>query len=585
MPQAPYILIEKSTRPDGPAWLFEKPHRIISANTPDDVKAALAAMAGAQADGFYLAGYCAYELGHVWEEKLPRNPQETGMPLLWFGVFDAPRNIAAAERVALFPVASWAIGGLQPAWDEARYTEAFNKVKAYITAGDVYQINLTFPLHFEFTGNAAAFYSALRHQQPVEQGAFIDTGDSQILSLSPELFFALDAKGTIAARPMKGTAPRGADANEDAALKNKLAADIKQRAENLMIVDLLRNDIGRVAAVGSVRVPELYHVESYATLHQMVSRVAAQLKPDVGRTAILPALFPCGSVTGAPKIRAMQIIHELEQTPRGVYTGSIGYFAPDGSAEFNVAIRTLHIQGGKGRMGIGSGVVADSESANEYNECLLKAKFLRTTAPAFQLFETIRLENGTYHLLERHLERLESSARYFGFHYDDAHCREALDEARDAQGLRRVKLTLHHRGNIEITSTIFTDDDRPLWRVRMSEHVLDANDIFLKHKTTRRALYEAELKRADVLGCKEVIFCNADGQLCEGSFTNIFIEKDDMLYTPPLSAGLLPGTFRAELLATGEAVERPLYRHDIMEADAFYVGNSLRGLRPATLVE
>lgn len=582
---APYLLIEKSATPDGPAWLFEKPRHIISASKLDDVKPALAAMAAAQKDGFYLAGYCAYELGCLLEEKLHACVRGANAPLVWFGVFDVPRQINAAARAALFSVKPWAIGGLRPAWDEARYAVAFDKVKAYIAAGDVYQINLTFPLHFDFSGDAAAFYAALRQHQPVAQGAFIDTGESQILSLSPELFFALDDKGHISARPMKGTAPRGADADEDAALKNGLAADIKQRAENLMIVDLLRNDIGRVAAVGSVHVPELYHVESYTTLHQMVSRVAAKLKPDVGAADILPALFPCGSVTGAPKIRAMQIIHELEHGPRGVYTGSIGYFAPDGSAEFNVAIRTLHITGGAGRMGIGSGLVADSEVANEYNECLLKAKFLRDTAPAFQLFETMRLAEGKYYLLARHLARLEASARHFGFHYDEAACRAALEEVRQIHPLARVKLTLHHDGKIDVAATAFIDDDKPLWRVRMSEHVLDAGDVFLKHKTTRRALYEAELKRADALGCKEVIFCNADGELCEGSFTTIFIEKDDVLYTPPLSAGLLPGTLRAELLATGEAMEKPLFRRDIMDADAFYVGNSLRGLRSAILVE
>src|SRR4029078_8982139 len=322
----------------------------------------------------------------------------------------------------------------------------FAKVQDYIAAGDVYQINLTLKYLFAFSGDPVALYSALRRKQRVEYGALIGAGDFQVLSLSPELFFRREGR-PLRSRPMKGTAPRGRTPREDARLKTWLTVDEKQRAENLMIVDLLRNDLGRIAKIGSVEVTDLFTVETYRTVHQMTSGITAEVRGDMGLNDILHALFPCGSVTGAPKVRAMEIIRELEALPRGVYTGAIGHIAPSGDSQFNVAIRTLYIgAGGEGEMDIGSGVVSDSKMDAEFEECLLKAQFLTKVDAPFELIETIRYERDAgFHLLERHLARLQSSAAHFGYPFDRARVLEVLtakaDEGDSPVSMVRLLLT------------------------------------------------------------------------------------------------------------------------------------------------
>lgn len=363
---------------------FSAPRQIIRADTPDDVPAAFAAMERAKADGFWLAGYASYELGYVFSHKLlDLLPPDRTMPLVHFGVFDAPH---AAQLEAGRAQAIATLTKPEPVWDAARYGAAFGPLKDFIAAGDIYQANLTFPLVSQFSGTPLALYQRLRDRQAVPYGAFVDLGGAVLLSRSPELFFSVDGTGRIETKPMKGTAGRGATPDEDAANIAWLRASEKNQAENLMIVDLMRNDISRLAEVGSVKVPDLFTVETYATLHQMTSRIVAQLLPHVGLYDIFAALFPCGSITGAPKIRAMQIIRALEDEARGAYCGSIGWVAPDGRMEFNVAIRTLACMVAKGegeadggptvaRLNVGGGIVHDSTAAEEYAEAILKARY------------------------------------------------------------------------------------------------------------------------------------------------------------------------------------------------------------------
>lgn len=357
--------------PRGGACAFARAERLIVAHEAGEVPAALAAMDAARAQGHWLAGFASYELGYALEPRLaPLMPAHRRLPLLQFGVYDGPRPARAlkADRATLGPIT--------PQWDTARYARAFADVHALIGAGDIYQANLTFPLSLAASGTAQALYAALSGVQPVRFGALIEAeGLPAILSRSPELFFRTDAAGAIETRPMKGTQPRSDDPVEDARRRAFLQTDEKNRAENLMIVDLLRNDISRVSLPGSVKVPALFSVESYQTVHQMTSRVTAQLRPGTGLGDIFEALFPCGSITGAPKIRAMQILADLEQAPREVYCGTIGWAAPDGRAEFNVAIRTLMVEGGRVRLDVGGGVVHDSTAAGEFEEALWKARF------------------------------------------------------------------------------------------------------------------------------------------------------------------------------------------------------------------
>ncbi len=356
--------------PAGPGTSFDRPAQVIRADQAEDVPQALAALDAARAGGAWLAGYASYELGYVLEPRLSgRLPERRRLPLLCFGAYDAPAQTDLRQGPG-------GVTDFQPRWDEARYTEAFRQVHDAIGAGDIYQANLTFPIDLRVEGDSTALYSALCAGQPVGHGALVlQDGLPDLLSRSPELFFRTDADGRIETRPMKGTQPRAEDPAEDARRRAFLSADEKNRAENLMIVDLLRNDISRVALAGSVRVPELFKVETYATVHQMVSLVQAQLHLGVGISDILTALFPCGSITGAPKIRAMEILSELEPWPRDIYCGTIGWAAPDGRSEFNVAIRTLMVENGTATLNVGGGVVWDSTAPSEYEEALWKARF------------------------------------------------------------------------------------------------------------------------------------------------------------------------------------------------------------------
>jgi len=594
VPGTPYVLLEDHLDPARAARLFDDPIRIIRCDDPESVPAALNAMDSARADGHYLAGFLAYELGYVLEPKLlPRLPTLRSPPLIWMGVFPRCREIAAAISPPIAPTSpSYSVDGLTLSIDRDAYLSAFDRVKDYIAAGDVYQINLTFKHHFRFAGDPIAFYNELRREQRVGHAALIGGGDFHVLSLSPELFLRV-RDGHAAMRPMKGTAPRGRTLEEDQELKANLAADEKSRAENLMILDLMRNDLGRLADVGTVAVTDMFHVETFRSLHQMTSGVTARLRPDIGLPDLIRSIFPCGSVTGAPKIRAMEIIRELEAEPRGVYTGAIGMIAPDGEVDLNVAIRTIMLDDdGRGELGIGSGIVFDSDGPDEYAESLLKAEFMTGRAAPFELIETMRWDrNGGYVLLDEHLERLSESAAYFGYECDLNMVRRALDDAAEtlAGPCHRVRMTLDEYGRVAVTSAAI---DPPSADARMryviAEEATDSANRFLFHKTTRRQFYDRTRERlARETGCDEALFVNEKGELTEGSYTNLFVERDGRLLTPPLTCGLLNGTLRRALLADPDRAieETVMMPEDLATADGVYLGNSVRGLVRAEPVD
>jgi para-aminobenzoate synthetase / 4-amino-4-deoxychorismate lyase len=575
----PFVLLDDA-RNEGAsaARLYRDPIRIIEAQTREGLFQALDDVAAAQAQGLHAAGYMSYDAGAAFEDRLSLS--EGGeTPLLWFGLFDRYDKIAPGDVAALLPFAAgaWA-GAPTPAVTRAEYGTALAKVKAYIEAGDIYQANLTFPCSVATAGHPLALYAGLRARAGAGYGGVIWTGTDWLLSLSPELFFALK-DGKITTKPMKGTATR--DAHDDARAIRELASDPKQRAENLMIVDLLRNDLSRIAQPGSVKVPELFHVETYPTVHQMTSTVTAAVKDGLGVSDILRAIFPCGSITGAPKIRAMEIVAEVETGPRGAYTGSIGRIDANGDAAFNVAIRTLKLrgEGSRATLGLGSGIVADSDEEAEWDECLAKGKFVADPR-RFDLIETMRFDpEGGIALLDRHIARIKASADALGFAFDRHNARNELQAAtfRIAQP-RRVRLMLSPSGQIAVEiNALHPMPDGPI-EVSIVLRPVPREDFRLSHKTSDRAFYREALASA---GTFEVALIDPDGFLTEGSFTNLFVKRDGVLITPPLSRGLLPGVMRSELIDRAMAKEADLRAEDL--AGGFFIGNASRGLMAARL--
>lgn len=556
---------------------------VISATGPEDVADALAAIECARNCGRFVAGTFSYELGYLLERKLcALLPRERTVPLLWFGVFD--RMEACDARVLESAGRAYA-GPLRHEWDEENYAERFRRVHNYVAAGDIYQANLSFRSRFTFAGDPLALYRQLRARSAASYGAFIDDGARQILSFSPELFFDLTPDGQLTAKPMKGTIARGGDAEADAEAKAALAASIKDRAENLMIVDLLRNDLGRIAEIGSVRVEDLFAVETYPTLHTMVSTVKAQLKPGSDIATIVRALFPCGSITGAPKIRAMEIIRELEASPRGVYCGAIGYFAPDGAVRFNVAIRTLTIRDGAGELGIGGAVVQDSASGAEYDECLLKARYYEAARRPLELIETLRWSpDEGFVRRDLHLARMARSAAVFGMPFDREEALRSLEDAAASERDLRVRLTLNEGGQFRCTAAPL-GKAQTRWTFAVSPRRVQSGDALARHKTSWREFWDDEHARlSQHTGCDETIFLNERGEIAEGSRSNVFVRRGNVFLTPPLSAGILDGCLRRELIDQGKCREGVLTLGDLEKGEVF-LGNSLRGLIRAVPVK
>ncbi len=595
-----FVLLDDRSTPQSDCVLYRDPVEIIQVFTPDQVEAGLAVLQGAAGRGLHGAGYLSYELGYLLEPSLSALFAERksglasgGMPLMWIGLFASRQSFPSREFEEFFAIdddAHYRVGEVSPSIGRERYLDDVARIKEYLIAGDVYQVNYTFDLHFDFTGDGLAFYRDLRRKQKAAHGAIIWTPDFKVLSASPEMFVHIDERH-IKARPMKGTLPRSVDLKQDQIAKLEFRKDSKTQAENLMIVDLLRNDIGRIAEIGSVKVTDLFQIETYPTLHQMTSTIEATLRDDITVRDVIAQTFPCGSVTGAPKVRAMEIIHELEARQRGVYTGSIGAFDADGAVHFNVAIRTVCLQGEgfrEGVMGIGSAIIYDSDNQAEYEECLLKAKFLHDPARRFRLLETLlwHHEDGLV-LLYYHLKRLSNSARYFGFVCQRDAVEEALHGVEKPVGHDlRIRLLLDEYGEIEVQAFALepTEPESVLRCVLWADPVDSAN-VFLYHKTTERQMFEDALSHVQqYLDAQEVLFINQRGELTEASRSNIFIERGNIILTPPVSCGLLDGTLRQKLLADGLYDGMPvrqsvLYPDDLISCDAIYLGNSVRGMQ------
>ncbi len=579
MPLPPFILLDDA-RPGGAiARLYRDPVEVIEPREIAAVGPALDAVRAGVARGLHAAGYLAYEAAAAFEPRLAP-PAETVGPLLWFGLFEGFETIADVAAWLPDPAGAWNAAP-EPQIDRATYDARLAQVIALINAGDLYQANLTFPAQVRVEGDPLALYARLRVASAAGYGAVVATGAETLLSLSPELFFALEG-GQLTARPMKGTARRDADPALDRAAAESLATDPKQRAENLMIVDLMRNDLSRVAVAGSVAVPELFAVEHYPTVHQMVSTVTADLAPAKDAIDVLGALFPCGSITGAPKIRAIEALAAIEACPRGVYTGAIGRIDPDGNAMFNVAIRTLRLNNGasEATIGLGGGIVADSTSFAEWDEAQAKGAFLTTGLRAFDLIETMAFDPvAGIPLLERHLARMKAGATAFGFAFDRHAARNELQAATfRLTRSSRVRLLLSKSGAFAIeTATAPTRPEAPV-AVAVVPLPVPAADFRLRYKTSDRDFYDNARTAA---GTFEVAFTDAEGFLTEGSFTSLFVERDGLLLTPPLTRGLLPGVLRASLIDGGGAVEADLTPADLTHG--FFIGNALRGLIPAVV--
>lgn len=585
------------------SYLFTQPRQWLSCTEPKQAMEFVARADAFRAEGYYLAGWLGYEFGYLLEPSLRRLcPPQKNYALL--GVFETPLTLDHRQTPQFFPPEgkpeketgtkdTFTIEHLRTSMEREEYLQAIDRIKEYIVAGDTYQVNFTLKLLFNFNGSCSAFYKALRRNQAVSYGAWIKRSGQDVMSFSPELFFRANDK-RITVRPMKGTMKRGRTLAEDEQQRKRLAEDLKNRSENVMIVDLLRNDLGRLLhAIGGGRVQprSLFDVEVYDTVLQMTSTVDGVPFRDAvpALSDILPALFPCGSVTGAPKIRTMEIINELENQPRGVYCGAIGFYGPD-EAVFNVPIRTVVLDGEKGEMGVGSGIVFDSDPESEWQESLLKAQFLTTVQPEFQLIETLLWQPDTgYWLLDKHLHRLADSADYFLFcHDNDTIIKLLEEEACSFTKATRVRLLLHRDGRMTVSSTEVDANAKPITHPEVSSCALpkvifstvktDPTNIHLYHKTTHRELYVEERAKTNDAGYYEVLFTNSADEVTEGSITNIFVLKDGRLRTPPVSCGLLNGTFRQYLLSQGKVEEGVLRKTDIENADAVYIGNSVRGL-------
>ncbi len=597
---SPFVLLDDA-RPDGAsdARLYESPIEVVVARRIDEVLPALMRIEALRAAGHHLAGYLAYEAGLALEPRLAAlGPVRTGAhgPLVWFGAFAGFQTIAAAGMPAFLaeraPGAA-SVGPLDPALSPGGYARAFAALDQAINAGDIYQANLTFPLTGSYRGDPLALYARLRPAAGAGYGGVVFDGSHWLLSLSPELFFAAKNEA-VRVKPMKGTRPRGRDPADDAALRDELASSKKDRAENLMIVDLLRNDLSRVAQPGSVRVDSPFAVETYPTVHQMVTTITASLLPGRGAADVLRALFPCGSITGAPKIRAMELIQQLERDARGPYCGAIGRIDPvsETSASetaFNVAIRTLRLtrpENGHGRavLGVGSAIVADSDMLPEWRESLVKGGFVRLGATGADLIETMRFTpDEGIPLLELHLERIKASAAELGFAFDRHAVRNAIQAlCFDADAPARLRLSVARSG-------AYTLDLSPLPGPLPEPAVcavlrlpVDPGDWRLRHKTSDRGFYEDGLKVGQDAGAHETLFLRDDDRLTEGCFTNLFAVRGDRLVTPPLGRGLLPGVLRRSLIEAGRAVEEDITLADL--EPGFFIGNALRGLMPARLL-
>jgi para-aminobenzoate synthetase / 4-amino-4-deoxychorismate lyase len=529
--------------------------------------------------GRWVALALSYEAAPAFDSALKVKPSSE-FPLAWMGVFEKPATTdvdSISDRP--FRISEW-----EPQIGRREYRNAIHSIRDCIERGETYQINFTFPLNGSVSGDSFSCFRAVAQSQGAAYSAYIDIGSHRILSFSPELF--VERSGNkLTVRPMKGTLARGRWLNEDCERAEQLHASVKDRAENVMIVDLMRSDLGKIAETGSVQVTELFAVERLSRVLQMTSTITATQRPDVTVVDMLRALFPCGSVTGAPKPRSMSIIRDLEQRPRGVYTGAIGFLSPNGDAVFSVPIRTMVVDAkdGAATFGVGGAITWDSTPDGEYEECILKAKFLTHRWEEFELLETMALIDGNYSLLDRHLARARDSAQYFGFRWNEDDVLRALEDARKShpKGRWRVRLPVDRYGGALAHAASIEESRVAPVIAKFASRPVDDRDPLVFHKTTARARYDLELARCQP--CDDVIFWNSRGEVTESTIANIVVLSDGKNWTPPREAGLLAGTFRDELISRGELFERTITKEELANTGTFSLVNSVRGWMPAKL--
>lgn len=574
----PYLLYEfRNEQSEIEPLVFTKPLKILQTSLIEEIPAIMGEIETAMQQGYYAAGYMSYEAAPAFNPEMEVRQGNT-MPLIWFGLFDQPAALQEEPEQAPYKVSSW-----QMESSADRYKSGIAHIKRAIEEGYTYQVNYTERLYAEFSGDARSFYRQLARNQQAGYSAYLDLGKHQILSASPELFFKV-TNGKLTTKPMKGTASRGRTLAEDQKKITALLASEKEQAENLMIVDLLRNDMSRLAKRGTVRVPKLFEVETYPTVHQLTSTVEAELEDSASVFDWFKALFPCGSITGAPKISTMETIAALEQTPREVYCGAIGYFTPSRNAVFSVPIRTVVIDAeqNKARYGVGGGITWDSTTEGEYQELYAKAEVLTAQRPEFQLLESLKLENGHYPLLPYHLKRLKNSAVYFNFPGNIAEAEEQLKQLAVAHptGLYKVRLLLDKHGKAAAEAQETVSIEGPVI-CELAASAVDSRNPFLFHKTTHRQVYEAHPKKSAL--SFSVLLWNEREEITEFTIGNVVVEKDGKFFTPPVSCGLLNGTFRQKLLDNNEIMERVIHKKDLDTFDAVFFINSVRGWLNVTL--
>jgi para-aminobenzoate synthetase/4-amino-4-deoxychorismate lyase len=598
---SPNAVLLETARPDGDtdrSLLFLEPYHQLTAWTANDLEQLLREMDQHLSAGAFLAGFFHYECGDhfvgIAAEPLTSSPAKE--PIAWLGVYKAPiefdhstgmiRGTFPPTQMESLPPGvppSIQVGDIEIHPKE--YLARFERIQRYLHAGDTYQVNLTDRISGVTACPPLAIYEYFLKQQPVPFAALINKASGALLSFSPELFFRTSQR-QIAVRPMKGTWARGRNLTEDREAAHRLAHDEKNRSEHVMIVDLLRNDLGRICEFGSIKPEKLFHAERYNTLFQMTSTISGTLRADLAPSVVLKSLFPSGSITGAPKRRTMEIIRELERHPRGVYTGSIGYFGPGGESCFNVAIRTMEFTGSTFCFGIGSGITAGSDGNEEYEECRLKAAFLHRRAVPFSLIETMRAAAGIP-LLDLHMKRLAESAEYFDIRYDAPQLRYALANAAQECGsaCSRIRVELNQQGLWKITASPLPATP---WsgRVLLADERISSKEIFHHHKTTNREIYDRHLASARAAGLDEVMFVNEHGCVTECAISNILLRLQGRWTTPALVCGVLPGVYRTTLLdSPGSVIERELHLEDIRAAERIIVCNAIHGVRPVKQIE
>ncbi|WP_406945111.1 aminodeoxychorismate synthase component I [Halobacillus sp. SY10] len=570
MTTSPFLQFEFTNAQGNPdPKVFQHPVEILTTYDLNEMKAVFDRVEERLDAGYYVAGYVSYEAAPAFDHAL-RVHSHPEWPLVWFGVFngfETKREDADSEP---FQVSNWELRG-----DYASYQKGIEVVKAGIERGDTYQVNFTTRMEASFSGDDYTLYRKLVRNQLASYSAYLNMGDRKILSASPELFFRVDGN-QLKTKPMKGTAARGRNSKEDEVKRRHLQTSEKERSENLMIVDLLRNDLGRIAVPGSVHVSNLFEVETYPTVHQMTSTVEGRLPENYTMYELFQALFPCGSITGAPKVRTMEYIQRLEASPREVYCGAIGYMTPEKEAIFNVPIRTVMIdqKQEKAVYGTGGGITWDSTSEGEFEELKTKARLLTEDRPKFQLLETMKLENGSIDLLDDHLDRIIASASYFAYPIKRSDLEKKCSQVAKAypSGLYKTRMLVDEEGKAEIEVYGIKSSASCVTGI-LSDDPINEENPFLFHKTTHRDVYHRH--RSDE--AEATLLWNRRGELTEFTIANLVVNIDGYYYTPPVDCGLLAGTYRKNLLRCGKLKEKVLYKKDIHKFDEVWMINAVRG--------